>query len=170
VTEGVTSCDKRLKSVTKTRKNAIIMRICYNYFAFKHPFYFLEKNMARPRKYDSPDAFNKQVDAFIEQCNEDKLPVTWTGLALYMGFCSRQEIDNYLEYDGFSDSVKRAKMIVENAYEIGLMHAKSAAGPIFALKNFGWSDKQELHHTGDGSAAMTVQIDKGDLQDILDQI
>jgi hypothetical protein len=108
------------------------------------------KNLGgRPRIYDSPKAFDAKVDEYVAHCtNEGTLePVTWTGLALYLGFCSRASIDEYAKYDGFSYSVKRAKAIVEHFYEMRLCGDKPT-GAIFALKNFGWHDKKETEHSG----------------------
>lgn len=106
----------------------------------------MSKAVGRPRLYDSPQAFDAAVDAYYQACRENKEPITWTGMALHMGFSSRQSIDEYQNYDGFSYSVKRAKLLVEYAYEKRLMD-KNAAGPIFVLKNMGWSDKQNIDHT-----------------------
>ncbi len=47
----------------------------------------------------------------------------------------------------FSDSEKRAKLLIENQYERKLDRAKPA-GAIFALKNMGWSDRQEVELRG----------------------
>lgn len=68
---------------------------------------------------------------------------TVTGLALYLGFTTRQALLNYEGKDEFVDAVKKAKTKIESAYEQALF-GKNAAGPIFALKNFGWTDKQEI--------------------------
>jgi len=109
------------------------------------------KQPGRPRKYKSPEEFDAKVEEYAAYCKEQDEPVTWTGLALFLGFCSRQSIDEYLQYDGFSDSVKRAKAFVEWNYEKRL-HGNSPTGAIFALKNYGWSDKSELdHRSSDGS-------------------
>lgn len=112
----------------------------------------------RPRKYTSPDTFNDRVNEYVIHCEEKEEPITWTGLALFLGFSSRQSIDEYLEYDGFSDSVKRAKMIVENAYEKRLQ-GNSPTGAIFALKNMNWKDKTETEITGN---AFAINIDLND--------
>lgn len=99
----------------------------------------------RPRKYESPEAFDKAVDAYVDQCELTGEPITWTGMALALGFCTRFAIDEYQRYRGFSDSVKRAKLIVENAYEKRLHNDRgSPSGVIFALKNMQWNDRQEL--------------------------
>ena len=88
------------------------------------------------------------MDQYLDWVVKNEKHITWTGLALFMGFSSRQSIDEYQKYDGFSYSVKRAKAIVEQAYEDGLVSGSvPAAGAIFALKNFNWRDKQELDVT-----------------------
>ena len=101
----------------------------------------------RPRHYDDPADFDAKVDEFFAYCAADGQPVTWTGLALYLGFSSRQSIDEYMQYEGFSDPVRKAKARVENEYEKRL-HGNSPTGSIFALKNMGWSDRQELALSG----------------------
>ena len=105
------------------------------------------------------------VTMYATHCESEQEPVTWTGLALFLGFSSRQSIDEYLKYDGFSYSVKRAKALVEWNYELRLC-AGAGAGAIFALKNFGWSDKQELAHTSpDGSMTPANSVDLSQLSD-----
>lgn len=104
----------------------------------------------RPRLYDTPEQFDAKVYEYQDHCKENKEPVTWTGLALFLGFSSRQSIDEYLKYDGFSDSVKRAKTFVEWNYEKRLAGEGTPTGAIFALKNFGWKDKTETDITSGG--------------------
>ena len=112
----------------------------------------------RPRKYDSPEEFDIKVDEYYRHCRATGEPITWTGLALYLGFSSRQSIDEYLNYDGFSDSVKRAKTLVEYGYEKLLHRGSNAAAPIFALKNFGWNDKQEGDTDDDEAPSLNIQF------------
>jgi len=47
----------------------------------------------------------------------------------------------------FSDTIKKARLRIENEYEKQLSWG-NATGAIFALKNFGWKDKTEHEHTG----------------------
>lgn len=100
----------------------------------------------RPRLYETPEEFESKVFEYQAHCKETKEPVTWTGLALFLGFSSRQAINMYEDYDGFYDVVKRAKLFVEYNYEIRV-NGNNATGPIFVLKNMGWSDKQQIEHT-----------------------
>ena len=119
-----------------------------------------KKQVGRPRLYSSPEDFDKKVLEYQSYCKEEREPVTWTGLALYLGFSSRQSIDEYLKYDGFSDSVKRAKTFVEWHYEMKL-HGNTPSGSIFALKNFGWADKPTEEDTGETLAeSISKLIDK----------
>lgn len=97
----------------------------------------------RPRKFKSPEEFDAKVAEYVEHCKTKEEPMTWTGMALYLGFSSRQGVDDYLRYDGFFDSVKKAKAIVEEAYEKRLS-GNNPTGAIFALKNFGWQDKRQV--------------------------
>lgn len=114
-------------------------------------------SIGRPRLYKTPEDFDAKVDEYYHFCKESEEPVTWTGLALFLGFSSRKSIDEYEKYDGFSHSVKRAKLLVEWAYEKRTL-GNNAAGPIFVLKNMGWSDKQEIdHRTPDGIQVETRQ-------------
>lgn len=109
------------------------------------------KQVGRPRLYKTPEEFEAKVLEYQQYCKDEKEPVTWTGLALYLGFSSRQSIDEYAKYEGFSDVVKRAKLFVEWHYEMRV-NGNNATGPIFVLKNMGWSDKQDLSLTSpDGS-------------------
>lgn len=119
--------------------------------------------IGRPRKYSSPEEFDAKVVEYHNYCREKEEPVTWTGLALYLGFSSRQSIDEYQNYDGFSDSVRKAKALVEWHYEMRL-HGNNPTGAIFALKNYGWNDRQEVDHSSkDGSMSPKPALDVSQL-------
>lgn len=69
-------------------------------------------------------------------------PPTLTGLALFIGFSSRQEFEDHEKKPRFADVLKRARLKIEAEYEKKL-HLTSAAGAIFALKSLGWNDDKE---------------------------
>lgn len=89
-----------------------------------------------------------QGDEFIEKDVPDPEKYTVSGLALSLGFTSRQSIYDYSNREEFSYTIKRAVLRIENQREIDLLESKNPTGIIFALKNMGWKDKQELEHTG----------------------
>jgi hypothetical protein len=74
-------------------------------------------------------------------------PATITGLALFLGFESRQSIYDYQERGKFSYIIKNARLRVECEYEKRLS-GNLPTGPIFALKNMGWKDKVDTEHSG----------------------
>ena len=98
----------------------------------------------RPPKFKTPDELESMVEMYVSDCAAKEEPLTITGLALYLGFCDRQSLYDYEERELFSCTIKRARLYVENSYE---KRIEKGAGPIFALKNMGWSDRQELNHT-----------------------
>lgn len=119
-----------------------------------------QKGPGRPRKISSPEEFDRLVDEYLDICEREEKPVTWTGIALHLGFTSRHALDEYKNYPGFSASVKRAKLIVENAYE-QRMYSHNPTGAIFVLKNMGWTDKQITELTGkDGGAIEMSDTDR----------
>ena len=117
-----------------------------------------KKNMSnpvgRPRKIDSPETFDALVDTYILICQDPDNPkaITLTGMVLALGLCSKDTFYEYEKFPEFTDSVKRARLLVEHEYENRLVAGNNAAAPIFALKNFGWKDKHEVeqstHHSG----------------------
>lgn len=113
----------------------------------------------RPPIFDSPDKFVQACDEYFNTT----LPGTRTitGLALYLGFESRQSFYDYEKRDEFSYIVKTARLKVENDYELTLRSA-SVAGSIFALKNMGWKDRNEVAPVDpDGNALkqeLTIKI------------
>jgi hypothetical protein len=97
--------------------------------------------MARPRTWDNVDDLDKAIEEYFSN-NFGK--ITITGLALHLGFESRQSIYDYEKNGLFSYTIKKARLRVENFYENELL-GDHTAGAIFALKNFGWADNQNMN-------------------------
>lgn len=114
----------------------------------KDPRELLKQWNGRPRIYETPEDFNAQVDKYIGYCIEVERPVTMSGLVLYLGFASNQDMAFYAKRELFSSSVFRAKKLVEFAYEERI-HEPGCQGAIFALKNMGWKDERGVTG-GDG--------------------
>lgn len=114
----------------------------------------------RPPVFDSPEVMEDLIEQYFESIKGELIseehdngsttqvykgaePVTITGLCLFLGFESRQSFYDYQNNPDFSYIVKRARMRVESAYEKKL-NGNNVAGPVFALKNMGWADRQEI--------------------------
>lgn len=116
--------------------------------------------MGRPPIFDTPDKLQEKIDEYfiwingekgqavekdgelIQQWNRYPEPATITGLALYLGFESRQSFYDYETREDFSYTIKKARLKIENEYEKKLS-SNAVTGSIFALKNLGWKDKTE---------------------------
>lgn len=100
--------------------------------------YSVGNNGGRPPIWDNAEELNEKITEYFSQSKTQNIKATITGLALYLGFDSRQSLYDYEKKDEFSYIIKRAKLAVENSYEMG-----GTAFDIFALKNMGWKDKTE---------------------------
>ena len=122
-------------------------------------------------RYKTAEEMQVKIDAYFESCKikylefggaivRDKMgsPIvesynapTITGLAMALGFTSRQALINYQGKKAFVDTVTHAKLRVEAHAEQCLFNPQMRPqGPIFALKNFGWKDTQETTLVGGG--------------------
>lgn len=118
----------------------------------------MEENnkMGRPPKWSTPEELQKDIDNYFEVCKQTGEPLTITGLALALN-TYRDVLMDYQNKDEFSNTVKRAKQIIENAYEKRLIE-NGRAGDIFALKNFGWKDKQEIEAEVNSSVDINIEL------------
>jgi hypothetical protein len=106
-----------------------------------------EGKPGRPLKVPTPEEMDRLVEEYGAERLMDGKPVTLTGILRHLGLYSRATLGEYEKRDGFSEPVKRIRSLVETAYEERL-HGANATGAIFALKNMGWSDKQEHELSG----------------------
>lgn len=126
-----------------------------------------KKMAGRPPKYRKKEEMQEKIDAYFKEC-EGKLlldkdgnpmldkkgapiiafsrPPTITGLALALGFTSRQALLNYQAKKEFIDTITRAKTKVEQYAEERLFDKDGANGAKFSLANNfeGWKEKQQI--------------------------
>ena len=129
--------------------------------------------VGRPPMYKSKEEIQEKIDKYFEECEgkvlEDKdgnpilnkyggviimgsKPPTVTGLALALGFSTRQSLLNYQEQDEFLDTITRAKSRVEQYAEERLFDRDGSHGAQFSLRNNfkGWKSK-DIEETEDVS-------------------
>jgi hypothetical protein len=100
----------------------------------------------RPPLYETPEAMQKDIDAYFAECAANEKPPTVSGLAFALDM-STEALRKYEGKGEFVATVKKAKQRVEIALEERL-DAASPVGAIFNLKNnFGWKDKTEVNNT-----------------------
>lgn len=99
--------------------------------------------VGRPKKYNSVEEMQQKIDKYFKDCEKKNEPYTITGLCVALDIC-RDTLSEYIKNKEFSDTIKKAKLKVENYLEKRLITDNSTTGIIFNLKNnFGWKDKQE---------------------------
>jgi hypothetical protein len=99
----------------------------------------------KPLLFETPDKLARAINDYFQNTEQEEFTIT--GLCLAMG-TSKQVFCDYGEREGYKDIVSHARLIVENSYELTLRrHGRT--GDIFALKNFGWADKQVIEQTSE---------------------
>lgn len=121
----------------------------------------------RPATYETEEEMQEVIDAYFAECLQKPIldedgnaitdkrgqplfypakPPTITGLALALGFTSRQALLNYQAKEEFIDTVTRAKSRVEEFAEQMLYSPGAANGAKFNLTNNfeGWTEKQQI--------------------------
>ena len=119
----------------------------------------------RPPYYTTKEEMQVLIDKYFEEAkgrilldNEGKpmlykgdpiyvesYPLTITGLALALGFTTRQSLLNYQDKKEFVDTLTRAKLIVENYANMRLYDKEGVNGAKFSLSNNyeGYKEKTE---------------------------
>lgn len=107
----------------------------------------------RPLKYSDVSELTKVINEYFGKTDFEQYTIT--GLALAVG--SKQLVQDYEKREGYGDVIREAKLIIEHSYELALRKTRNT-NYIFALKNFGWSDKQEIETTITGLSIPGVII------------
>lgn len=137
--------------------------------------------VGRPPMYKNKEEMQEKIDSYFKECegtvlrdanNEilmdkfgrpiiiDAKPPTITGLALALGFASRQALLNYQEKDEFNDTITRAKSRVEQYAEERLFDRDGANGAKFSLANNfeGWKEKQSIEADVNSETTITIEL------------
>jgi len=111
--------------------------------------------------HDDVEAIQKKIDDYFASLEDEEgkpTPPTFSGLALALGYASRQSLwENAVSGVPISLPIKRAMLRIESFAE-ARAYGNNAAGPIFILKNRGWSDKQEVELTGSQGSPVKFEI------------
>jgi len=124
-----------------------------------------------PPMYKTPEEMQAAIDKYFADCDQvtpaldvngnpmlykgqpvllkEPTPYTVTGLALALGFKSRQALINYQVKDAFNDAITRAKLKIEDYAAQRLYDKEGSNGAKFTLGcNYQWKDTQSIELTG----------------------
>lgn len=112
-------------------------------------------------RFNNRASLNRLIDEYFERSKNDTNkniePITLTGLALFLGFTSKEAFDEYEQFYKYADSLKRARFRVMAYYESRL-HYPAPTGAMFALKSMGWGDKVKAAKAATKSKSLTVKV------------
>jgi len=115
-------------------------------------------NRGRPRKLTSAIKAKKLINKYFQDCKINDEPITYCGYALALGFSKRDTVAEYIaRNDDLSGPIAAGAMRVQKYYE-SLLSKAGCNGAIFALKNYGWRDKQEHDVTTQGQPINRLEI------------
>ena len=140
-----------------------------------------KKKVGRPPKYKNKEEIQAKIDEYFKSCEGkilydaegnpvldkfgepilyDRKPLTVTGLALALGFTTRQALLNYQGKKEFVDTITRAKSIVEQYAEERLFDKDGANGAKFSLSNNfeGWTEKQKIDADVNNDITINVEL------------
>ena len=135
-----------------------------------------------PPKYSCPEDMQVKIDAYFKDCEGtmlkdddgqplrdkfgypiiiDRKPLTVTGLALALGFTSRQALLNYQGKAAFRAMIERAKLQIENYAEMRLYDKDGANGAKFNLQNNfkHWDADKATQEDGGKAPAFNIIFD-----------
>ena len=116
----------------------------------------VDGKMANRLKYKTPEKMQEAIDAYFKECEGhpllddegqpftdkygnpfivDRKPLTVTGLALALGFATRQSLLDYEGKGQFKFIIQQAKLRIENYAEMRLYDKEGANGAKFNLQN-----------------------------------
>lgn len=114
----------------------------------------MARTVGRPLKIESREELINKINSYLTSTLEEELTIT--GLCLAIGV-NKDTFYEYAKREDYADIIEEARMIVENSYELSL-RKNGRAGDIFALKNFGWKDKQEIEADVNSSVNINIEL------------
>ena len=111
--------------------------------------------MGKRKAFKTVEDLEKAIDNYKQYLQANDRPPTIAGLAYYTGI-ERQTIYNYEKDEAYFDTIKKLRDWVIMTYEEEAI-IKGNGGVVFMLKNYGYTDRQELLH--DGSMDIKVSYD-----------
>lgn len=142
----------------------------------------------RPPKFTSVEEMQEKINAYFKDCEGhmltdesgatvfdkygypvilDKKPLTVTGLALALGFTSRQALLNYQCKAVFREIIERAKLRIENYAEMRLYDKDGANGAKFNLQNNfkHWKEEDKTDTETGGKEIVIVELSRKENSD-----
>lgn len=123
------------------------------------------KRVRKTIRYKNPLILMEMINAYFDECDALETPYTISGLCLSIGY-SRNRLLEATQNDEIGEVIVQARLLIEQQHEHTLYTGKKPQGTIFALKNMGWVDRQQMDFgAADGSQAKaqyTIEVVRPD--------
>ena len=101
--------------------------------------------MSKNKIWETPEELEKDIESYFEYCDKNGKPYTIAGLAVFLKV-DRHTIYNYGNREPYFHTIKKARDKVFAYWEEWAM-TKGNAGTIFLMKNYGYTDRQEVAYS-----------------------
>jgi hypothetical protein len=129
-----------------------------------------ENKGGRPLKFKTPEELQTKIEDYFDTRTRQARRYTVAGLCRWLK-CGRDLLIDYNKKDQFSDTIKDAKLRIEEQLEEILISGQPCTGIIFNLKNnFGWKDRQEIESSGSIKIGSITKEDAETVKSVFDSI
>lgn len=105
----------------------------------------------QPRLFPSEKYILDKWEEYKQYISTNDKPVTWAGMAYFLG-CDRRTLYNYRNNEEYFPAIKTIQEWICMETEENCINRGS--GAIFIAKNYGYTDTQQIEHSG----SMPVKI------------
>lgn len=119
----------------------------------ENQYEFSDRKIKETHRY-SPVQLWRNTVAYFRVTIDSGQPLTLSGLAMFNGY-SRKQLFNFMHTQSLPEEfyfLFEAAKFVEMYNEYAAHKKQNPAGPIFILKNFGWTDKIQVESTSTDAA------------------
>lgn len=112
---------------------------------------YMKGGRNNPKVFTSEEELREAIITYLERCESENKIATVSGLAVQLGFRTRNSLLNYEKapgYEKYHDLIQFAKLKIMEGYENAMIAGRgNIIALIFALKNQGaesWTDRQDI--------------------------
>lgn len=118
-----------------------------------------------PSKAIKPGEILAKAQQYLDCCTEESRPTRF-GLFRACGFKTKQSFYDYKKDPDYTETLQEVEFMIEGSYEQQLADGRGDGGIVFALKQYNWTDKQEIEQTTthDVSKSLATRLAGGSLE------
>lgn len=121
----------------------------------------------KPRIFNTVEELEQKINEFYDYCESHEETLTFERLATFIGV-DRKTIYNYRQRDEYLPTFKKVQeRILADIMSKGLGNKINPTFGIFCLKNYGYTDKQEIESTNTNKNISLEHLTTQEIKDLL---